>query len=295
MPQQLHPRRIPRPRPRRNPAHGHIDPIRRRPAHHPRHHHRLRFRPRDHELAPNSRCNSASRASASRGVSPSTSTAAIRSTILCDSGVNIVICIAPPAGSSALRHLLRLRPLMQLQHLPRPRNHPRRQPRQPRHLDPVALARRPRLHRMQKHDPARRLLHRHPQVLQPRQPLRQQSQLVVVRRKQCPRPDPLMQMLHRRPRQRKPIVCRSSTPHLIQQHQASRRRRVQNRRRLRHLHHKRRPPPRHIVARPNPRIDPVHQPQPHPLRRHKTPRTAPSPPAAPPAADTYSCPPYSAP
>ena len=40
-PDQPHPRRIPLPRPRPNPAQRHIDPIRRRPAHHSRHHHRF--------------------------------------------------------------------------------------------------------------------------------------------------------------------------------------------------------------------------------------------------------------
>ncbi len=78
-----------------------------------------------------------------------------------------------------------------------------------------------------------------------------------------------MQMLDRRPRQRKPVVRRRAAAHLIQQHQRARCRRVQNRRRLRHLHHERRPPARHVIARANARIDAIHQPQPHPLRRHK--------------------------
>src|SRR3979411_1767266 len=76
-------------------------------------------------------------------------------------------------------------------------------------------------------------------------------------------------MFHRSPRQTQPIIRSRATPHLIQQHQRPVRSRIQNRRRLSHLHHERRPSASDIITRANPRINAVHQSQPHPLRRNK--------------------------
>src|SRR5580704_1548832 len=78
-----------------------------------------------------------------------------------------------------------------------------------------------------------------------------------------------MQRLHHRPSDRKSVKRRSPAPHLIEQHQASRRSRIQNRRHLAHFHQKRRSPPRQIIRRPDPREHPVQKRQFRRRRRHK--------------------------
>src|ERR1017187_6301846 len=77
-PDRLHPRRIAPAHCRPNPAYRDVHPVRRGSTHHSCNHHfgchsRRESAFRCFHEAPNSRCNSASRFSASRGVSPSTS------------------------------------------------------------------------------------------------------------------------------------------------------------------------------------------------------------------------------
>src|SRR5258706_16407026 len=75
---------------------------------------------------------------------------------------------------------------------------------------------------------------------------------MIVRCKNRLAPDCIVQMLAHRPGDRYSIISRSTSPNLIQEHQASPRRGVKNAACLRHLHHEGRLAANQVVTRPNP-------------------------------------------
>ncbi len=127
-------------------------------------------------------CNSSSRFSACSGVSEFTSTASMRSTMRCESGVKMVICI----GSAAVSTCTLCRSCFSCCRSTclRALNHRRGQAGQPRHFNAIALAGRAGLDGVQKDDAARGFFHAHAQIAHARQFFGQHGQLVVVRGKE---------------------------------------------------------------------------------------------------------------
>ena len=80
----------------------------------------------------------------------------------------------------------------------------------------------------------------------------------------------LVYMLHNRPGDGNTIICRSTAPQLVEQHQAAGRKVVQDIRRLVHLHHKGRLAHGNIIAGTHTGEYLIHQPDMGTLRRHKT-------------------------
>src|SRR5450631_2620578 len=91
------------------------------------------------------------------------------------------------------------------QHLSRAFDHRERQPSQPRHLNAVALACRTRLDGMQKDYALGRFFNRDAQVLQSRQLLGQQSELMVVGGEERPRTHLRVEIFERRPGEREAV------------------------------------------------------------------------------------------
>ena len=81
-----------------------------------------------------------------------------------------------------------------------------------------------------------------------------------------------VQMLHRRPSNRQPVIGRGAAPDLVQNNQGPIIGLIQNRRRFDHFNHKGRPPPRQIVRGPNPAEQLTDQPDMRRFRRHKAAR-----------------------
>ena len=116
------------------------------------------------------------------------------------------------------------------------------------------------------------LLHRNVVVLNTLEAFLHLVQLMVVRGKQgaCLRLWMLVYMLHNRPGDGNTIICRSTAPQLVEQHQAAGRKVVQDIRRLVHLHHKGRLAHGNIIAGTHTGEYLIHQTDMGTLRRHET-------------------------
>ena len=124
-------------------------------------------------------------------------------------------------------------------------------------MQAVALARRSRLHAVEKDQLAPVLRRVEMHVAACRQLLGQARQLEVVRREQRERVDPLRDVARGGPRERQAVERARAAADLVHQHEARARRAVQNVRRLRHLDHERRAAAREVVGGADTREDAV--------------------------------------
>src|SRR5208283_1448939 len=148
----------------------------------------------------------------------------------------------------------------------------RRKPGEPRHLDTVASVGGPGHNAPDKHDLVVPFLDRHREVAQANKMLLELRELLVVGCEKGPRASRrvAVQVLDHRPGDAQAVIRRRPAPYLVQDDQRAVGGVVQDVGRLVHLHHEGRVAARKVVAGPDTREYPVHEPD--PARRGGDPR-----------------------
>ena len=149
-----------------------------------------------------------------------------------------------------------------------PLDHQFRHASQPGHVHAPALIGGARHHLVEKNKLFTVLLHQHLHIAHARQPV-ERRQLEIVRRKQRATADPPVKVLDHCLRDGEAVKRARAPADLVEDHQALRRGPIQNPRRLRHLHEKCAGAAGKIVARADPREEPVDDAHAGPFRRHE--------------------------